>query len=75
MTTYDRLFIGGSWVEPGDPELLDITSPHDRSVIGRAAQAQPVDVHRAVAAARAFFEAGVWRSSSDDHCHRHRFGG
>jgi acyl-CoA reductase-like NAD-dependent aldehyde dehydrogenase len=63
MITYDRLFIGGSWVEPGDPELLDITSPHDRSVIGRAAQAQPADVDRAVAAARASFEAGGWRAT------------
>ncbi|WP_372348180.1 aldehyde dehydrogenase [Streptomyces sp. KL116D] len=61
MITYDRLFIGGSWVRPSAPELLDITSPHDRSVIGRAAQAQPADVDRAVAAARASFEAGEWR--------------
>ncbi|MGW5419741.1 aldehyde dehydrogenase, partial [Streptomyces sp. NPDC003943] len=48
MITYDRLFIGGSWVEPSDPELLDIASPHDRSVVGRAAQARPKDVDRAV---------------------------
>ncbi|MER7930559.1 aldehyde dehydrogenase [Streptomyces sp. NPDC096057] len=61
MITYDRLFIGGSWVEPSDPEPLDITSPHDRSVIGRAVQARPTDIDRAVAAARASFEAGVWR--------------
>lgn len=61
MITYDRLFIGGSWVEPSDPELLDIASPHDQSVVGRAAQAQPADVDRAVAAARASFDAGVWR--------------
>ncbi|MGI5458877.1 aldehyde dehydrogenase [Streptomyces sp. CA-249302] len=61
MITYDRLFIGGSWVEPSGPELLDIASPHDRSVVGRAAQALPADVDRAVAAARASFEAGEWR--------------
>ncbi|GGT73355.1 aldehyde dehydrogenase [Streptomyces atratus] len=61
MITYDRLFIGGSWVAPSDPGLLDITSPHDRSVIGRVAQAQSADVDRALAAARASFEAGVWR--------------
>ncbi|MEU0030446.1 aldehyde dehydrogenase [Streptomyces sp. NPDC006335] len=61
MITYGRLFIGGAWVEPSDPELLDICSPHDRSVIGRAAQAQPADVDRAVAAARASFETGEWR--------------
>ncbi|MFH8625991.1 aldehyde dehydrogenase [Streptomyces vietnamensis] len=60
MITYDRLFIGGSWVEPSTPELLDIASPHDRSVVGRAAQARPADIDRAVAAARASFEAGEW---------------
>ena len=61
MIIYDRLFIGGSWTKPSTDDLLDIQSPHDRSVIGRAAQAQPADVDRAVAAARASFEAGVWR--------------
>ncbi|MGX1365296.1 aldehyde dehydrogenase (NAD+) [Streptomyces canus] len=61
MITYSRLFIGGTWAEPSNPDLLDISSPHDRSVIGRAAQAQPADIDRAVAAARASFEAGEWR--------------
>ncbi|MEU2561530.1 aldehyde dehydrogenase [Streptomyces longispororuber] len=61
MLTYDRLFIGGAWTEPSSPELLDIASPHDRSVIGRAAQARPADIDRAVAGARRAFEAGSWR--------------
>ncbi|MGI5135315.1 aldehyde dehydrogenase [Streptomyces sp. CA-106110] len=61
MITYDRLFIGGSWAEPSNRELLDIASPHDQSVVGRAAQARPADIDRAIAAARASFEAGVWR--------------
>ncbi|MEU0408446.1 aldehyde dehydrogenase [Streptomyces griseorubiginosus] len=61
MITYDRLFIGGSWVEPSDPHPLDIPSPHDRSLIGRAVQARPEDVDRAVAAARESFDAGAWR--------------
>jgi aldehyde dehydrogenase (NAD+) len=60
MITYDRLFIAGSWEAPSDPGLLDIRSPHDQSVIGRAAQARPVDVDRAVAAARAAFDEGPW---------------
>lgn len=33
-------------------------------MIGRAAQAQPADVDRAVAAARASFEAGAWRTAA-----------
>ncbi|MFJ3799324.1 aldehyde dehydrogenase [Streptomyces sp. NPDC090088] len=60
MITYDRLFVAGSWVEPSSPELLDIRSPHDQEVIGRAAQARPADVDRAVAAARAAFDEGTW---------------
>ncbi|WP_172381189.1 aldehyde dehydrogenase [Streptomyces sp. MNP-20] len=61
MITYGRLFVGGSWAEPSDPRLLDIASPHDRTVIGRAAQARPADIDRAVSAARESFEAGAWR--------------
>ncbi|MER5787291.1 aldehyde dehydrogenase [Streptomyces sp. NPDC001980] len=60
MITYDRLYIAGSWTAPSDPELLDIRSPHDQAVIGRAAQARPADVDRAVAAARAAFDEGPW---------------
>ena len=60
MIINDKLFIGGVWTEPSDPDLLDIASPHDRSVIGRAAQAQPADIDRAVAAARAAFDEGPW---------------
>ncbi|MEU6257007.1 aldehyde dehydrogenase [Streptomyces sp. NPDC047043] len=60
MITYDRLFIAGSWTAPSSPDLLDLHSPHDQSVIGRAAQAQPADVDRAVAAVRAAFDEGPW---------------
>ncbi|MES4903222.1 MULTISPECIES: aldehyde dehydrogenase [unclassified Streptomyces] len=60
MITYDRLFIAGAWTAPSGPDLLDIRSPHDQEVIGRAAQALPDDVDRAVAAARAAFDEGSW---------------
>ncbi|WP_328616715.1 aldehyde dehydrogenase [Amycolatopsis sp. NBC_00355] len=60
MITYDQLFIGGEWTEPSGPDLLDLVSPHDRSLLGRAAQALPADVDRAVAAARAAFDEGTW---------------
>ncbi|MEU9450252.1 aldehyde dehydrogenase [Streptomyces sp. NPDC048277] len=60
MITYDRLFIAGTWTAPSSPDLLDIRSPHDRAVIGRAAQARPADIDRAVAAARAAFDEGPW---------------
>jgi acyl-CoA reductase-like NAD-dependent aldehyde dehydrogenase len=57
---YDNLFIGGSWNPPEKPELIDVLSPHDGSVVGRTPHATPADVDRAVAAARAAFEAGPW---------------
>jgi aldehyde dehydrogenase (NAD+) len=57
---HDKLFIGGEWAEPSDPELLDLVSPHDHSLLGRAAQALPADVDRAVTAARAAFDEGTW---------------
>lgn len=60
MIVTDRLFIGGRWAEPSSPALLDIRSPHDRSLIGRAAQAAPADVDLAVAAAREAFDHGPW---------------
>ncbi|MFD9597864.1 aldehyde dehydrogenase [Kitasatospora sp. NPDC059973] len=64
MIVYDRLFIAGAWTEPSEAALLDIRSPHDRTVIGRAAQARRADVDRAVAAARAAFAEGTWRDTS-----------
>ncbi|MFF3945918.1 aldehyde dehydrogenase [Streptomyces sp. NPDC001902] len=61
MTLRDRLFIGGSWVTPSDPDLiLEIRSPHDQSVLGRVAQAADADVDAAVAAAREAFDNGPW---------------
>jgi aldehyde dehydrogenase (NAD+) len=60
MITRDKLYIGGTWVEPSDPELLEIRSPHDQSVLGRAAQAANADIDRAVAAAREAFDRGPW---------------
>src|SRR3954470_21643386 len=60
MIVYDKLLIGGRWAEPATTELLDIRSPHDQSLVGRAAQASPADVDRAVAAAREAFDHGPW---------------
>ncbi|HEY1974806.1 MAG TPA: aldehyde dehydrogenase [Pseudonocardia sp.] len=60
MLVQDSLYIGGRWVAPTDPRSLDIVSPHDRSVIGRAVQAVPADVDAAVACARAAFDSGSW---------------
>ncbi|MFH9347976.1 aldehyde dehydrogenase [Kitasatospora sp. NPDC017646] len=63
MITYDQLFVAGTWTAPSGTELLDIRSPHDGTLLGRAAQARPADVDRAVASARASFDGGTWRGT------------
>jgi acyl-CoA reductase-like NAD-dependent aldehyde dehydrogenase len=60
MITRDKLYVGGTWVDPSNPELLEIRSPHDQSVLGRVAQAANADVDRAVDVARAAFDHGPW---------------
>jgi acyl-CoA reductase-like NAD-dependent aldehyde dehydrogenase len=60
MTTYDKLYIGGRWTEPAKKDLLEVRSPHDRSLVGRAAEATVPDVDLAVATAREAFDHGPW---------------
>ncbi|NBD24830.1 aldehyde dehydrogenase [Paenibacillus glycinis] len=60
MKIYDKLFIGGQWKAPVNGERLEIRSPHDQSVVGRAAQASPADIDLAVAIARDAFDNGPW---------------
>jgi aldehyde dehydrogenase (NAD+) len=60
MITRDKLYIGGTWVEPSQAELLEIRSPHDQSILGQVAQAANADVDRAVAVAREAFDHGAW---------------
>jgi acyl-CoA reductase-like NAD-dependent aldehyde dehydrogenase len=55
-----RLLIGGEWVEAASGETFASVSPSDGTALGELAAAGPADVDRAVAAARAAFEAG-WR--------------
>ncbi|GAA1912965.1 aldehyde dehydrogenase [Streptomyces durmitorensis] len=60
MINYDKLYIGGQWVAPTNTDLLDIRSPHDRRLIGYAAQGAPADIDKAVFAAREAFDHGPW---------------
>ena len=51
MKSYDRLFIGGEWVEPSSTAVFDVVSPTTEELVGRVPEAQVADVDRAVAAA------------------------
>jgi aldehyde dehydrogenase (NAD+) len=60
MKSYDRLFIGGEWVEPSSSSVFEVVSPTTEEVVGTVPEAQQADVDRAVAAAREAFEHGPW---------------
>ncbi len=53
MKSYDRLFIGGEWVEPSSSSVIDVVSPTTEELVGRVPEAQNADVDRAVARQRA----------------------
>jgi acyl-CoA reductase-like NAD-dependent aldehyde dehydrogenase len=57
---YDKLFIGGSWVDPASPETISVFSPYTEQEIARVAKGSVADADRAVAAARAAFDQGPW---------------
>ncbi len=60
MHDYDKLFIGGEWVEPAGTGVIDVISPHSEERVGRVPDATNADVDRAVAAARTAFDEGDW---------------
>jgi aldehyde dehydrogenase (NAD+) len=60
VITYDKLYVGGLWVVPATDSVLEVRSPHDRSLIGTAPHSAPADVDAAVAAARRAFDEGPW---------------
>ncbi|MBD9438323.1 aldehyde dehydrogenase family protein [Pseudomonas sp. PDM04] len=60
MADYQRLYIGGEWVEPVQRGVFETLDPSDESVLALVAAATAQDVERAVAAARQAFDEGDW---------------
>ena len=56
MPSWDRLYIGGDWVDPSSNATIEVVSPFTTEVIGSTPEAQNADVDRAVAAARGAFD-------------------
>ncbi|TMK56597.1 MAG: aldehyde dehydrogenase family protein [Actinobacteria bacterium] len=52
----DRIFIDGEWVEPSGADPIEVVNPTTEEVMGTVPGCSPVDVDRAVAAARGAFE-------------------
>jgi acyl-CoA reductase-like NAD-dependent aldehyde dehydrogenase len=64
VTTRDKLFIGGQWVESGGSKMIDVVNPTTEKVIGRVPEGTPEDVDRAVAAAKSAFE--TWSQTTKE---------
>ena len=56
----EGVFIGGVWTRPAGPEWLSVINPATEEVVAQVAAAGPVEVDRAVAAARTAFDEGPW---------------
>ncbi|MER6977379.1 aldehyde dehydrogenase [Streptomyces carpinensis] len=60
IPSYDKLFIGGAWVEPATDRVIEVVSPINGKVIATVPDATEADIDRAVAAAREAFDHGPW---------------
>jgi aldehyde dehydrogenase (NAD+) len=60
IPSYERIFLGGHWVESDGGGRIDVVSPHTEQVIAHARAASGADVDAAVASARTAFDEGPW---------------
>jgi aldehyde dehydrogenase (NAD+) len=63
-TQWDKLFIGGKWVEPATSDVIEVHSPATGELVGRVPLAGAADVDAACAAARKAFDEGPWPQMS-----------
>lgn len=59
-TEYDKLFIGGKWVEPATERVIEVYSPATGEYVGKVPWASATDVDAACEAARKAFDDGPW---------------
>jgi len=67
LSPQTRAFIGGEYVDALSGAQFDNVNPATGKVFGRVAAGDAPDVERAVAAARAAFEQGVWSRTRPAH--------
>jgi betaine-aldehyde dehydrogenase len=63
-TEWDKLFIGGKWVEPSTTDVIEVHSPATGELVGKVPLAAEADVNAACAAARKAFDDGPWPQMS-----------
>lgn len=61
-----QLFIGGEWTPPNSGERMDSFNPFTGNRVASLAKADSTDVDRAVGAAKAAFDGGVWSNMDSD---------
>ena len=59
-TEFDKLYIGGKWVEPSTSDVIEVHSPATGEYVGKVPLAAAADVDAACAAARKAFDEGPW---------------
>ena len=57
MRQYLKFYIGGEWVDPVTPNVLDVINPATEEPCAQISSGSSADVDRAVAAARAAFKS------------------
>jgi aldehyde dehydrogenase (NAD+) len=60
IANYDKLFIGGRWVEPSTSQVIEVFSPATRAKVGQVPLAVDADVRAACDAGRKAFDDGPW---------------
>ncbi|MBD1380985.1 aldehyde dehydrogenase family protein [Metabacillus arenae] len=64
MKIYDKLFIGGQWVESSSGKFMDIINPANEEIWAKVTEGMEADVDEAVKSARFAFDHGIWRKMS-----------
>ncbi len=62
LKVYDRLFIGGEWVEPSTGNRFESPNPATGEPWAVVAESREEDIDRAVRAARKAFDNGPWQT-------------
>jgi betaine-aldehyde dehydrogenase len=60
MRSFDRLHIGGEWVQPAGAGVIEVVNPTTEEVMGSAPEGTEADIDRAVEAARTALVEGPW---------------
>ena len=60
IASYDKLYIGGAWVQPSSSSVFQVISPTTGELLGSAPEGLEADMDAAIAAARDAFDNGPW---------------